>query len=92
MFSQTQYEIFGHVHLSRLDDSNAPAALCFKNQVRGVNGTLKKHSLEFLIGDCRRKGHIGMKREGCMLTITQKNITALSTSTLLEMRLINRHF
>ncbi len=58
MFSQTQYEIFGHVDLSGLNDSNAPAALCFKKRVRGVNGTLKKHYLECLMGGCRRKGHI----------------------------------
>lgn len=43
-----------------------------KKQVRGVNGTLKKHSLEFRMGDCRRKGHVGMKWERCMLTIMQK--------------------
>lgn len=60
MFLQTQYEIFGHADLSRLDDSNGAAAMCFKKQVRGVNGTLKKHSLEFLMRDFRRKGHVGM--------------------------------
>lgn len=61
MFLQTQYEIFGHADLSRLDDSNAAAAMCFIKQVRGVSGTLKKRSLEFLLRDCRRKGHVGLK-------------------------------
>lgn len=49
--------------------------MCFKNQVSGVNGTLKKHSLEFLMRDCRRKSHVVMgemvKWDGRMLTITQ---------------------
>lgn len=35
MFSQTQYEIFGHVDLSRLDDSTAPAAMGFENRSEG---------------------------------------------------------